>query len=195
MRRPLHVSILLASLIALSACTTMAPAPTPTQQASVDSSTLSSWRSEGKIGLRVKEKGGSVYFTWQQKGDDFTLDMAGPLGQGQTRLSGNSDYVSLENATTGRVDARTPEAVMQHTLGWQAPVSHLKYWIRGLPATPNAMVVRNDSGQISQIKEDGWQTDITNYTVASGFLLPSKLQIIGPDTKLTVLISQWQPNP
>lgn len=180
-------------LALLAACSTLPSQPSPAPTAPQDVSRLLNWKAEGKLGLRFREKGGSVYFTWQQEGETFTLDMAGPLGQGQTRLSGSPGQVSLENASTGHVVAATPEEVMLNTLGWQAPVSHLRYWMRGLPATAKAELQRNEAGELTRISEDGWQADIQRYADAGGYHLPSKLVITGPDTKVTVLVSDWHP--
>jgi len=183
---------LLALCLVLSGCITTPPlAPSDRH----DVHALQSWTAEGKLGLKFRDKGGSLYFTWVESGDDFTLDMAGPLGQGQTRLVGKPGMVTLENSTTGHVEAASPEAVMQQTLGWQAPVSHLRYWLRGLPATADATVQRDASGDVSQIREDGWQADFERYTDAGTYHLPAKLVITGPDTRIVVVVSNWQPRP
>jgi outer membrane lipoprotein LolB len=181
-------------LCLLSACSLLRPAAVLTGPAR-DPATLASWSAEGKLGLHYQDKGGSLYFTWRQTGSDFALDLAGPLGQGRTRLAGRDGQVSMDNPTTGHLEAGTPEALMQQALGWQAPVSYLRWWLRGLPATARAVVQKDSNGLVSQISEDGWQASIERYVDAPPYRLPGKLLITGPETKLTVVVSNWAPAP
>lgn len=188
-------SLLLAATLAagslLTACTTAPTAPLAAADR-LDPATLQNWSAEGKLGLKFKDKGGSLYFTWAETEAGFTLDLSGPLGQGQTRLAGKSGLVTLDNSSTGHVEAETPEAVMQQTMGWQAPVSYLRFWLRGLPATTQAELQRGAGGELTQIREDGWQADIERYSDAGHYHLPSKLVITGPDTRIIVVVSDWQ---
>ncbi len=197
MMRALRQALAAGLLLSLAACATVSPKtpPTPAGSATRDNSQLLRWQAEGKLGLRFQERGGSLYFTWQQDQDHFTLDMAGPLGQGQTKLSGQAGLVTLESAGTGRVQAQSPEAVMLQTLGWQAPVSHLRFWLRGLPATPQAQIAHNAQGELTHIKEDGWEAEFQRFADVNGYRLPNKLIITGPETRLTVLVSEWRPQP
>lgn len=193
MMASLYKSLAGAGLLLLSACATVAPLPPPADASPRDNRALTHWQAEGKLGLRFQDRGISLYFSWQQNDEHFTLDMAGPLGQGQTKLSGHAGQVTLESAGTGRVEAQSPEAVMLQTLGWQAPVSHLRYWLRGLPATKQAEVQHNAAGELLLIREDGWQADFQRFSDVAGYHLPNKLIITGPETRLTVLVSEWRP--
>ena len=64
----------------------------------------------------------------------FDIRLSGPLGRGAARPTGRPDAVSLEVAGQGRFEADSPEALVEAQLGWQLPVSHLLWWVRGLPA-------------------------------------------------------------
>jgi len=191
----LKTLILLLSLTLLSACSLLTSTPSAPAHALRTANTLVNWQAQGKLGLHYQDKGGSLYFTWVQRGDGFSLDLAGPLGQGRTKLSGDSNHVSMDNSTTGHLEADSAEALMQQALGWQAPVSHLRFWLRGLPATSAAAITRDADGNISHIDEDGWQADVERYVQVGDYALPGKLRITGPDTRLTVIVSDWQPTP
>jgi outer membrane lipoprotein LolB len=191
----LKTLFLIVSLCLLSACSLLHPTPTGPVHARRAAAELLRWQAAGKLGLHYQDRGGSLYFTWEQRPDSFTLDLAGPLGQGQTRLSGSPGLVTMENSSTGHLEADTAEALMQQALGWQAPVSYLRFWLRGLPATVGASVQKDADGNISQISEDGWQADIERYQQVGDFALPAKLLITGPDTRLTVVVSSWKPAP
>jgi len=191
----LRLTLLVLCLGLLSACSLLHPQSALPAHARQGAESLHSWQAEGKLGLHYQDKGGSLYFTWAQQGDSFKLSLAGPLGQGRTALSGGAGRVSMDNATTGHLEADSAEALMQQALGWQAPVSHLRFWLRGLPATAAATVQRDADGNISHIEEDGWQADFERYVQVGDYALPGKLRISGPDTRLTVIVSEWRPNP
>lgn len=187
--------LLMLCLGLLSACSLLHPGPAAAVHARLSAGALGSWQAEGKLGLHYQDKGGSLYFTWAQEDGHFRLSLAGPLGQGRTELSGDAGRVSMDNASTGHLEAASAEALMQQALGWQAPVSHLRFWLRGLPATAAAVVQRDADGNISHIEEDGWQADIERYVQVGDYALPGRLRISGPDTRLTIIVAQWRPGP
>jgi hypothetical protein len=89
----------------LSACS-LRPPVTVTHPAQ-----LSHWLAEGKLGLRVADRGGNLYFTWQQAAAHYTLTLSGPLGAGRTELSGGPEGVVLRNGELGDIPASSPEGL------------------------------------------------------------------------------------
>ena len=71
---------------------------------------------------------------WLQRQDYYDIRLSGPLGRGAARLTGRPGQVSLEVANQGRYEASSPEELLGEQLGWSLPVSHLVWWVRGLPA-------------------------------------------------------------
>lgn len=96
-------------------------------------SSLDGWQINGKIGIRAPKDSGSGTLFWLQRQDYYDIRLSGPLGRGAARLTGRPGKVSLEVANQGRYDASTPEALVEEQLGWKLPVSHLAWWVRGLP--------------------------------------------------------------
>ena len=95
---------------------------------------LDGWQINGKIGIRAPKDSGSGTLFWLQRQDYYDIRLSGPLGRGAARLTGRPGKVSLEVANQGRYEAPTPEALLEEQLGWKLPVSHLAWWVRGLPA-------------------------------------------------------------
>ncbi|MFP5430929.1 MAG: lipoprotein insertase outer membrane protein LolB [Gammaproteobacteria bacterium] len=174
--------------LALTACSLAPPA--------VITSTdhFNHWLAEGKMGLRVADKGGNLNFVWLQEGDAYTLTLSGPLGAGRTELSGGPAGVTLRNGDTGAIRAASPEELLESVTGFRAPVSHLAHWLKARPATLEARIERDVTGRVSRIDEDGWTAVFTAWD-DTHTALPRKIQITGPDTRLTVVVSRWQPEP
>lgn len=95
---------------------------------------LDGWQINGKIGIRAPKDSGSGTLFWLQRQDYYDIRLSGPLGRGAARLTGRPGQVALEVANQGRYEAPTPEALLEEQLGWKLPVSHLAWWVRGLPA-------------------------------------------------------------
>ena len=95
---------------------------------------LDGWQISGKVGIRAPRDSGSGTLFWLQRQDYFDIRLSGPLGRGAARLTGREGNVLLEVANQGRYEAESPEALLEEQLGWRLPVSHLFWWVRGLPA-------------------------------------------------------------
>jgi outer membrane lipoprotein LolB len=155
------------------------------------------WTASGKISIRVlqpdgRESAATAYYVWQQHGNMYRITLNGPLGQGRTVLEGSPEKVTLDSARTGHVEAASPEELMQQSLGWTAPVSLLPKWFQGKPATPAAETILDESGLMKSVLEQNWQADYKSWTTVNNETLPEKFVITGPNTRLTVLVSQWQ---
>lgn len=179
--------------LALAACTT-----TP-RQVDADAQRdallqLDKWQAEGKLGLRAKGEAHSAYFDWQNHSDGFVLRLSGPLGQGTTWLRRDGSVVTLESPDQPMRQATSAEELMRYQLGWQVPVSNLRYWIKGV-AAPNARVshlTRNPDGTLAELHQQGWQISYSRYNVESGWALPGKLTAKRGDIALTIIVKDWR---
>src|SRR5262245_54680127 len=95
---------------------------------------LDGWQIDGKVGIRAPKDSGSGTLFWLQRQGYYDIRLSGPLGRGAARLTGREGAVTLEVAGQGRYQAASPEALLEEQLGWRLPVSHLLWWVRGLPA-------------------------------------------------------------
>ena len=163
------------------------PAPQP----------ISVWTAKGKFSVKMldadgQKKGGSAYFIWQQKAHDYQITLTGPLGQGRTVLNGGTDLISLNSEQTGYIEASSPEKLFEQAFGWTAPVSYLKKWLEGKPATPHPEDIYAENGTLQSAREGEWQADFKNYRHVNNTLLPQKIIITGPNLSMTVLVSDWK---
>ncbi len=157
-------------------------------------SEIDGWQISGKIGIRAPQDSGSGTLFWLQRQDYFDIRLSGPLGRGATRLTGRPDAVSLEVAGQGRFDAESPEALVQQQLGWELPVSHLLWWIRGLPAPDTrSRLELDDQGRLASLQQDGWQVEFLGYGEHSGYSLPERVRLNGRELRITLVVKDWQP--
>ena len=157
-------------------------------------SSLDGWQINGKVGIRAPKDSGSGTLFWLQRQDYYDIRLSGPLGRGAARLTGRPGAVSLEVANQGRFEATDPESLLEEQLGWKLPVSHLVWWVRGLPApdTRSRLTLDGDS-RLANLEQDGWQVEYLSYVEQNGYWLPERLKLHGQNIDVTLVVKDWQP--
>ncbi|MDX1723695.1 MAG: lipoprotein insertase outer membrane protein LolB [Pseudomonas sp.] len=155
---------------------------------------LDAWQISGKVGIRAPQDSGSGTLFWLQRQDYYDIRLSGPLGRGAARLTGRPGAIQLEVANQGRYQATSPEQLLQQQLGLNLPVSHLLWWIRGLPApdSKSRLTLDGDS-RLAQLSQAGWQVEYLRYAEQDGYWLPERLKLSGHDLQITLVIKDWQP--
>lgn len=151
------------------------------------------WQIKGKIGIRTEDDGGSAYIDWSQSFDSFYILLSGPLGQGSTIISGNPFGARLQNAEGDFISESPEQLVLDHT-GWEIPINHLLYWIKGIPAPfGQPTITYNQHGTVDTMEQDGWALMYDRYGVALNQTLPQRIKISKNGLKVTLVIKQWLP--
>ena len=118
---------------------------------------------------------------------------AGPLGQGSTIISGNPFGARLQNAEGDFISESPEQLVLDHT-GWEIPINHLLYWIKGIPAPfGQPTITYNQHGTVDTMEQDGWALKYDRYGVALNQTLPQRIKISKNGLKVTLVIKQWLP--
>lgn len=155
---------------------------------------LDAWQINGKVGIRAPKDSGSGTLFWLQRQDYYDIRLSGPLGRGAARLTGRPGEILLEVANQGRYQAASPEQLLQEQLGLNLPVSHLLWWIRGLPSPHSKSRLNLDSqNHLAQLSQDGWFVEYLSYAEQNGFWLPDRIKLTGYDLQVTLVIKDWQP--
>jgi len=193
---------LLLILLATFGCAHRAPlAPTDWDSRQTQLERIHHWHMKGKLGVRIPGDNGSANLHWQQQGDEFSLDLTGPLGSRRVSIQGHPGEVSLRESSGHVRSASSAEDLIQQSLGWTLPVSQLSYWVRGLPAPRQRIQHReyNDSGQFSLLEQAGWRIHYSNYQpvnhAQNELALPGKIVAEYKEVRLTLVIRNWQLGP
>lgn len=133
----------------------------------------------GKIGVRTPQQSGSAFYAWAQEDQRFAIELSGALGIGQTRIEGGNGKFSLENSNTGQLEADSPEALLQQTTGWQAPISQLPRWIMGRALSADSPATYDSQTRLATLTEQGWQVRF-DYLDAAQPQRPSRLIMTQP---------------
>lgn len=189
---------LLCLISLLSACQSM-PEHTPEQerawqQQQQQLQQLQTWFIRGSVAVNSQKDGWNARFFWQQQGETYQLRITGPLGQGTLLLKGQPGQVSLRSSDGQQWQADTPEQLLQQATGVYLPVSHLLYWIRGLPTqaleldtyqlTPDA--------HIEHMQQATWNIAYSQYKSWQSYVLPRKIRLENADYLIQVAITEWR---
>lgn len=190
------VNILCACFL-LASCASMQPSAPPVKQAwerrQIETSKIESFQINGKIAILTARQSGSATVNWLQNRQRYNIELYGPLGMNALKLAGQPGLVTLKTADGKTVSAHTPEELLIQQWRWHLPVSNLKYWIRALPVPNIPSQKQFDAYQrLSQMQQDHWYIQYSNYTRISGVDLPTHISINSPDFKTKIVIYSWK---
>ena len=124
-------------------------------------------------------------------GEDEILLLA-PLGQTVARIHRDAQGVTLDEAGKHHV-AQDAEALTHEVLGWELPLSGLRYWVMALPANGSAADIRRDAnGQVSLLRQDGWEISYSRYAAEMADSLPLRFILRREQLEIMVLIDEWE---
>lgn len=194
----MRVLIVACCLIVLTSCATL-PAPEAPKNESISWDSRSSslakiknWNLQGLVAIRTPKDAFSASMKWQQQARQYTILLSGPMGTSATQLIGSDHSVELTTADGKKFNAASPETLLAQQLGWQIPVSHLYYWIRGIPV-PGLPANKHVDGfnHLTELTQDGFRIQYLRYSEVDHMDLPSKIYLNNRTLNVKIIISQW----
>ena len=186
--------VLLATLLGGCAGQSRLPAIDNWDQYQAQLAQLYTWQLQGKLGVRLPNDSGSVRVNWEQDNDLYAIRLSGPFGQGTTWIRGDRRQVQLQQSGREALSAATPEELIHSALGWDLPIRDLYYWVRGIPAPRDPVLVQEKTanGALSYLEQSGWQLSYSNYNAVGPWQLPGRIVATREPLKLTLIIRQWE---
>jgi outer membrane lipoprotein LolB len=195
----IHFVLILFTSLLFSACAHKPPLKSVEFKAHQTALTpINEWKMTGKLGIKTSAESGSASIHWQQNRAHYDIQLHGPLGQKSIAIVGDSHQVSLKEKGKPAMTARSPEALIKKTTGWNLPLTQLNYWVRGLPAPKSKIkqITPNAFGLIAQLEQSGWVIDYQSYHQIQHqnqlIYLPKKIVASYKDIRLTLVIREWK---
>ena len=148
---------------------------------------------EGRIGIRGLDRAASASIRWVQSENNFDMVLWGPLGQGKTRLSGDTSLMTLRTADGGHVEGVVPNEILHKHLGISAPIDAFSVWVLGRPTIhPLAQgLERDESGDVIAFNQLGFNLAYSDFRVVEGQRLPHRIICSEGATQITILVNRW----
>ena len=146
----------------------------------------------GRVAFKQGEQRDSAGVRWVHRATQDEILLLAPLGQTVARIHREGNAVTLE-ASGKLYTAQNMEALMQQVLGWQLPLSGLSHWVTAEPVPDvESAIERDANGQISALRQQGWEITYARYAAATADALPLKLNLRRDAVDVVLLIDEWE---
>jgi len=192
--------VLLVSLLLVSGCAYFRKPP-PTfkyiswKKRQVVQRQIKDWQLAGVFSITHKKHRDIASFDWRQRRDSYTINISGPMHINSVRIEGDSERVALWRSDEESIEAETPEQLLHSQLGWKLPISHLRYWILGVPDPAKKVNYKyfDRYGHLNFFKQGGWQVKYSQFQIGvkRGMDLPNVIELRNKDIKIKIKIKKY----
>jgi outer membrane lipoprotein LolB len=190
-------SFLLAAIVALTGCASLAPSTAPVDpdaqsrhQRKLED--ISAFSLSGRMAVQTEKRGFSGSLRWRHTEDGDHFALYSPLGTQVADINANKDGVTLTTNDRKTYKADNAETLLQQTMGWSLPLTGLSDWIIGRPTSSAYEVISRDAqGRLVRLKQDGWDIEYPTYQTVDGTDLPGKVILRSPQLDLKLLVERW----
>ena len=148
----------------------------------------------GTAVVRADGEASRVTIRWRQTGSSYHIRFTARLGVGLFEIEGSETGVEARFSDGRRVQAESPEALLEQELGWSVPLAGLRYWIVGAPAPDGAATARlqiDGQGRLAALEQAGWTVTYEAYGSLDDLALPTRMKFAGESVEGTVVVRNW----
>ncbi|CAG0124554.1 Outer-membrane lipoprotein LolB [Rhodocyclaceae bacterium] len=146
----------------------------------------------GRIAVKHNSERSSAGVRWAHQITEDEILLLAPLGQTVARIRRDAQGVSLDTSDR-HYTAQDTEELTHRVLGWQLPLAGLRNWVLALPAAQSeASIERDANGQVSVMRQDGWEIHYTRYATQASDSLPLRMILQREGMEIQLLIDEWE---
>lgn len=183
--------------ILLASCATVAPTRVPvTSDAGLQSRreailvSSQAWEFRGRMAISSSGNGGSANVHWQQRGEDFEIELSAPITRQGWRLRRHGGQTTLEGMQGGPRTGTDAAQLLESATGWQIPLQSMTAWVRGMRAAGAAELTQSPDGLPATIVQDGWTVEYRGWN-ATAPALPTKVFARKDGASVRLVIEDW----
>jgi len=179
----------LAATLAVSACATTAPGSGENQAGTAAPFDLS-----GRVLVSYDGRAFSSSVRWlhvQQRDEIWLLS---PVGQTIAYINAGVSGATLTTANQTQYQSASVENLTRQALGWELPLAHLQYWVRGeaAPFSAPEAVAHDAATRITALTQDGWRIEFVYFPPAEHGGLPRRLDLAHGANQMRLVIDGWR---
>lgn len=146
----------------------------------------------GRLAVAANGEGFSGGIDWQQRERESAVRLRGPLGVGALQLRYDGAALVVQTADGQSIGGAQAETLLHDSLGFDAPLASLAYWLRGCddPST-SAETTLDDQQRLATLKQQGWQLSYDSYERHGALWLPQRITLRRDAVRLKLLIQTW----
>ena len=116
---------------------------------------LGAFSLEGRFSLRHEDKNYSGRLSWRHEGENNTLLLASPFGQGLAEITTGASGARLTTSDGKSYEAADAETLTKQVLGYPLPLVQLTDWVRGR-STSAGVAELDGFGRPLRLRHEGW---------------------------------------
>lgn len=117
------------------------------------------WGFRGRVAVSDGKQAGTVKMRWQQRGDQFDIEISLPITSQKYRLRSSGSRVFLDAFGATVLEGNSAEAVLQQATGWRIPFREMQLWLRGMRTHQATSIEFGPAGLPLRFRENGWLVD------------------------------------
>ena len=147
---------------------------------------------QGRVAVAAGNEGFNARLLWRQTGTRSNVALDGPLGAGGVQITADGSSLSVETSRGEHLDDQAARSELATRLGFDPPISSLRYWVLGVPdpASPAKETLDNQQ-RLASLQQDGWQVDYGAYTSVGGEWLPSRVTLQRAGVRVRLIVDGW----
>jgi outer membrane lipoprotein LolB len=155
--------------------------------------TLGRFGLNGRVAVAVAKQGFNAGLRWSQSGTVTHLNLSGPLGAGGVEVTADGSNLSVVTSSGKHLGADEAREELQDKLGFEPPLTSLRYWVLGVPDPGGPASVQLDSQQrLSSLSQDGWRIDYGSYMPVGAEWLPRLMTLQREGVRVRVVVDGWR---
>ena len=188
------------ALVVLAGCRTTPPAPIafpaapPWELRKPQLQALARFELRGRVGVTTGHDGFNANLRWAQDGAHTQLTLEGPLGVGAVQVSASGADLTIVAANGTQLDSDAAHRELTARLGFDPPLTSLRYWILGVPDPSSGATEEVDTGQqrLRALNQGGWHVDYPQYLASGTQWLPARLTLRREQVRVKMVVDDWQ---
>lgn len=154
---------------------------------------LSRFGLNGRVAVAVGKQGFNAGLRWTQSGAVTRLVLTGPLGAGGVEVTADGASLSVITSSGKHLGDTEARSELEDKLGFEPPLTSLRYWVLGVPDPGSPASVQLDSQQrLTQLTQDGWRIDYSAYMPVGAEWLPRLLTLQREGVRVRMVVNGWQ---
>ncbi len=153
---------------------------------------VTDWSLSGRLAISGPRDSGSGTVAWTQSGDAFHFTLSAPVTGKSWTLAGDAEHAELAGLRPDPVRGADAARLLESELGWQVPVTELRFWARGARAPGAAEIEFRTDGLPAGIMQAGWKVEYPDYQTEGEPRLPRRVFASRGDYKVRLVVQRWQ---
>lgn len=186
----------LALILALAGCQTVPVPSAPSVAWNVRRpalQTLARFGLNGRVAVAVGSQGFNAGLRWAQAGAVTQLTLTGPLGAGGVQVTADGGALSVVTSSGKHLGDAEARSELEDKLGFEPPLTSLRYWVLGVPDPGSPASVQLDAQQrLTGLTQDGWRIDYGAYIPVGAAWLPRLMTLTRQGVRVRMVVDGWQ---